>query len=85
MVSIQIDTYGDARNNLGLVANIYGSQKMPQELNQEVLEGKIVKVGVLIQILNMSSHGRLTDFGYEVEVKIPFSISFQMEKIKNGK
>ena len=26
MVSIQIDTYGDARNNLGLVANALGSQ-----------------------------------------------------------
>ena len=71
--NIHLDTFGDARNNIGLTSNLYGSQGD----------------GIRVEATGYSGHdsgwtqdanfdfkslGRYTDFGYEVEFIIPFSV-----------
>ena len=71
-VNIHIDTYGDARNNLGFSANIYGSQSDGVRVESSGF-GSQSSGWSLDPNFNWESLGRLTDFGYEVEVIIPFS------------
>jgi len=71
-VNIHIDTYEDARNNLGFSANIYGSQNDGVRVESSGF-GSQDSGWSLDPNFNWESLGRLTDFGYEVEVKIPFS------------
>ena len=79
-VNIHIDTYGDARNNIGLTANLYGSQADGIRVNLLVLEAEIA-VGVLMQILILKSLGRLTD----LDMKLKFIIPFSALPFPNGK
>ena len=69
---INLDTYGDARNNLGFVSNLYGSQS-----DGVRVEGTLIQVKVrgwsFSRNFDFESLGRITDFGYEVEFIIPFS------------
>ena len=71
-VNIHIDTYGDARNNLGFTANIYGSQNDGVRVESSGF-GRQDSGWSLDPNFEWQSLGRLTDFGYEVEVMIPFS------------
>ena len=71
-VNIHIDTYGDARNNLGFSANIYGSQNDGVRVESSGF-GRQDSGWSLDPNFEWQSLGRLTDFGYEVEVMIPFS------------
>ena len=71
-VNIHIDTYGDARNNLGFSANIYGSQNDGVRVESSGF-GRQDSGWSLDPNFEWKSLGRLTDFGYEVEVMIPFS------------
>ena len=71
-VNIHIDTYGDARNNLGFSANIYGSQNDGIRVESSGF-GRQDSGWSLDPNFEWKSLGRLTDFGYEVEVMIPFS------------
>tara|TARA_Y200000002_G_scaffold108750_1_gene89053 strand:- start:4028 stop:6301 length:2274 start_codon:yes stop_codon:yes gene_type:complete len=88
MVSIQIDTYGDARNWVGLVANALGSQ-----LDASRIEPKGINQGGAgaegwspESNYDYETVGRLSEFGYEVEFKIPFSsISFPNSKNQKWK
>ncbi len=87
MVSIHIDTFGDARNWVGLVANALGSQ-----LDGSRIEPRGVQQGPgsggwsLESNYDFETSGRVTDFGYEVEFKIPFSsISFPNSKNQKWK
>ena len=87
MVSIQIDAFGDARNWVGLVANALGSQ-----LDASRIEPRGVGQGPDAEGWSAESNydyetvGRVTDFGYEVEFKIPFSsISFPNSKNQKWK
>ena len=83
MVSIQIDTYGDARNWVGLVANALGSQLDASRIEPRgVQQGGPGAEGWSPESnYDYETAGRLTDFGYEVEFKIPFSsISFPNSK-----
>jgi len=87
MVSIQIDAFGDARNWVGLVANALGSQ-----LDASRIEPRGVGQGPDSEGWSAESNydyetaGRVTDFGYEVEFKIPFSsISFPNSKNQKWK
>ena len=88
MVSIQIDTYGDARNWVGLVANALGSQLDASRIEPRGVQQRRSKmrVGQLESNYDYETAGRLTDFGYEVEFKIPFSsISFPNSKNQKWK
>ena len=71
-VNIHIDTYGDARNNLGFSANIYGSQNDGVRVESSGF-GRQDSGWSLDPNFEWKSLGRLTEFGYEVEVMIPFS------------
>ena len=71
-VNIHIDTYGDARNNLGFTANIYGSQNDGVRVESSGF-GRQDSGWSLDPNFEWDSLGRLTEFGYEVEVIIPFS------------
>ena len=71
-VNIHIDTYGDARNNLGFSANIYGSQNDGVRVESSGF-GRQDSGWSLDPNFEWNSLGRLTEFGYEVEVMIPFS------------
>jgi len=79
MVSIQIDSYGDARGWVGLVANALGSQLDASRIEPRgVQQGGPGASGWSPESnYDFDTAGRITDFGYEVEFKIPFSsISF---------
>ena len=71
-VNMHIDTYGDARNNIGLTANLYGSQADGIRVESSGF-GSRDSGWSLDANFDYESLGRLTDFGYEVEVIIPFS------------
>ena len=71
-VNIHIDTYGDARNNIGLTANLYGSQADGIRVESSGF-GSRDSGWSLDSNFDFESLGRLTDFGYEVEFIIPFS------------
>ena len=71
-VNIHIDTYGDARNNIGLTANLYGSQADGVRVESSGF-GSRDSGWSLDANFDYESLGRLTDFGYEVEFIIPFS------------
>jgi len=71
-VNIHIDTYGDARNNIGLTANLYGSQADGLRVESSGF-GSRDSGWSLDSNFDYESLGRLTDFGYEVEFIIPFS------------
>ena len=71
-VNIHIDTYGDARNNIGLTANLYGSQADGIRVESSGF-GSRDSGWSLDSNFDYESLGRLTDFGYEVEFIIPFS------------
>ena len=71
-VNIHIDTYGDARNNIGLTANLYGSQADGIRVESSGF-GSRDSGWSLDANFDYDSLGRLTDFGYEVEFIIPFS------------
>src|SRR6056300_2007851 len=65
-VNIHIDTYGDARNNIGLTANLYGSQADGIRVESSGF-GSRDSGWSLDANFDFESLGRLTDFGYEVE------------------
>ena len=71
-VNIHIDTYGDARNNLGFSTNLFGSQSDGVRVESSGF-GRQDSGWSLDPNFEWDSLGRLTDFGYEVEVIIPFS------------
>ena len=71
-VNIHIDTYGDARNNIGLTSNLYGSQADGVRVEDSGF-GSQSSGWSLDANFDYQSLGRLTDFGYEVEFIIPFS------------
>ncbi len=71
-VNIHIDTYGDARNNIGLTANLYGSQADGIRVESSGFSSRDSGWS-LDANFDYESLGRLTDFGYEVEFIIPFS------------
>ena len=71
-VNMHIDTYGDARNNIGLTANLYGSQADGIRVESSGF-GSRDSGWSLDANFDYESLGRLTDFGYEVEFIIPFS------------
>ena len=71
-VNIHIDTYGDARNNIGLTSNLYGSQADGVRVEDSGF-GSQSSGWSLDANFDYQSLGRLTDFGYEVEFMIPFS------------
>ena len=87
MVSIQIDTYGDARNWVGLVANALGSQLDASRIEPRGVQQSPGAEGWSPESnYDYETTGRLTDFGYEVEFKIPFSsISFPNSKNQKWK
>ena len=88
MVSIQIDTYGDARNWVGLVANALGSQLDASRIEPKgINQGGAGSEGWSPESnYDYETVGRLSEFGYEVEFKIPFSsISFPNSKNQKWK
>ncbi len=88
MVSIQIDAYGDARIWVGLVANALGSQLDASRIEPRgVQQGGPGAEGWSAESnYDYETAGRITDFGYEVEFKIPFSsISFPNSKTQKWK
>ena len=88
MVSIQIDTYGDARSWVGLVANALGSQLDASRIEPRGVQrgGPGAEGWSAESNYDYETAGRLTDFGYEVEFKIPFSsISFPNSKNQKWK
>ena len=87
MVSIQIDTFGDARNWVGLVANALGSQLDASRIEPRgVAQGPDAEGWSAESNYDYETAGRVTDFGYEVEFKIPFSsISFPNSKNQKWK
>ncbi|MEC7869838.1 MAG: hypothetical protein VYC21_02595 [Bacteroidota bacterium] len=87
MVSIQIDAFGDARNWVGLVANALGSQLDASRIEPRgVGQGPDAEGWSAESNYDYETAGRVTDFGYEVEFKIPFSsISFPNSKNQKWK
>ena len=87
MVSIQIDTFGDARNWVGLVANALGSQLDASRIEPRGVQQRPGDEGWSAESnYDYETAGRVTDFGYEVEFKIPFSsISFPNSKNQKWK
>ena len=71
-VNIHLDTYGDARNNIGLSTNLFGSQNDGIRVEASGF-GSRTDGWSLDANFDFKSLGRLTDFGYEVEYIIPFS------------
>ena len=69
---LAIDTYGDARNNIGLTSNLYGSQADGVRVEATAYSGQNSGWS-LDSNFDFKSLGRYTDFGYEVEFIIPFS------------
>ena len=85
MVSIQIDTFGDARNWVGLVANALGSQLDASRIEPRGVQQRPGDEGWSAESnYDYETAGRVTDFGYEVEFKIPFS-SLSFPNSKNQK
>ena len=72
VVMINLDTYGDARNNLGFVSNLYGSQSDGVRVEGTSYTGQ-GSGWSFSRNFDFESLGRITDFGYEVEFIIPFS------------
>ena len=71
--NIHLDTFGDARNNIGLTSNLYGSQGDGIRVESSGYSGQ--NSGWTQDAnFDFKSLGRYTDFGYEVEFIIPFSI-----------
>ena len=70
--NIHFDTYGDARNNIGLTSNLYGSQADGVRVEATAYSGQNSGWS-LDSNFDFKSLGRYTDFGYEVEFIIPFS------------
>ena len=87
MVSIQIDAFGDARNWVGLVANALGSQLDASRIEPRGVQQRPGDEGWSAESnYDYETAGRVTDFGYEVEFKIPFSsISFPNSKNQKWK
>ena len=71
--NIHLDTYGDARNNIGLTANLYGSQADGIRTDSNDYRSGSSSGWSLDANFDFQSLGRYTDFGYEVEFIIPFS------------
>ena len=71
--NIHIDTYGDARNNIGLTANLFGSQADGIRIDTNDWSMGSGSGWSLDANFDYQSLGRYTDFGYEVEFIIPFS------------
>ena len=71
--NIHLDTYGDARNNIGLTSNLYGSQA--DGIRIDTNDWSMGSGSGWSQDANFDYQtlGRYTDFGYEVEFIIPFS------------
>ena len=70
--NIHLDTYGDARNNIGLTSNLYGSQADGIRVDQN--DGSGSGSGWSLDAnFDFQSLGRYTDFGYEVEFIVPFN------------
>ena len=72
IVMINLDTYGDARNNLGFTSNLYGSQSDGVRVEGTSYTGQGSGWG-FSRNFDFESLGRITDFGYEVEFIIPFA------------
>ena len=84
--NIHLDTYGDARNNIGLTANLYGSQADGIRTDSNDYRSGSSSGWSLDANFDFQSLGRYTDFGYEVEFIIPFSsIPFPNGVNQNGK
>ena len=71
--NIHLETYGDARNNIGLTSNLYGSQADGIRVEATGYSGQDSGWS-LDANFDFKSLGRYTDFGYEVEFIIPFSV-----------
>lgn len=71
--NIHLDTYGDARNNIGLTANLFGSQADGIRIDSNDFRGGNNSGWSQDANFDFQSLGRYTDFGYEVEFVIPFS------------
>ena len=71
--NIHFETYGDARNNIGLTSNLFGSQADGIRVESTGYSGHDSGWS-LDANFDFKSLGRLTDFGYEVEFIIPFSV-----------
>ena len=84
--NIHLDTYGDARNNIGLTSNLYGSQADGIRIDTNDWTRGNGSGWSLDANFDYQSLGRYTDFGYEVEFIIPFSsIPFPNGKIQRWK
>jgi len=71
--NIHLETFGDARNNIGLTSNLFGSQGDGIRVESTGYSGHD-SGWTLDANFDFKSLGRLTDFGYEVEFIIPFSV-----------
>jgi len=84
--NIHLDTYGDARNNIGLTSNLFGSQADGIRIDTNDWTRGNGSGWSLDANFEYQSLGRYTDFGYEVEFIIPFSsIPFPMGKVQRWK
>ena len=68
-IALRFDTFRDARNNIVLGVNALGSQLDARQIN-EISEDKRYDVSFNI---NFQSFGNITEDGYQIEMKIPFS------------
>ena len=68
-IALRFDTFRDARNNIVLGVNALGSQLDVRQIN-EISEDKRYDVSFNI---NFQSFGNITQDGYQIEMKIPFS------------
>ena len=66
---IRLDTYADARNNLGLGVNAFGSQFDVRQVNSLSDEGRYDSSFNV----NFESVGTIVSDGYQIEMKIPFT------------
>ena len=69
---LNFDTFGDARNNIFLASNLYGSQFDAIRLEGTGYGGSQYNMNVNANF-DFKSLGKETDFGYEMEFIIPFS------------
>ena len=69
---INLDTYGDARNNIFLASNLYGSQFDAIRLEGTGYGGSPYNMNVNANF-DFKSLGKETEYGYEMEFIIPFS------------
>ncbi len=66
---VRLDTYADARNNLGLAINALGSQFDVRQVNALTDQGRYDSSFNI----NFESVGTIVEDGYQVEMKIPFA------------